>query len=180
MTRYWLVGPAGNLVNDRAMLSVDEVPKVAEKAFKGTMGSTVQARVIVEEVNYQEWDGVIIDPQGRAKWAGRSIDRPWVPTLKELAPFAGTTKLPTYPPEVHEELNRDFDRASKEAKTRAKIYEEAAKEQVAIYEELKVKAERLRDYCLTHKDKAEKLRDLCLQRTAELAAITEKLEAVKS
>lgn len=172
MTRYWLIGPAGNIVNDRPITDLSLVPRVAEKAFKDTAGRTVQARVIVEEVTYQEWDSITVDPKGAAQWSGHQRTGVYHATISEFAPFSSRdSKLPSFPPEVQELIDRTLVEAEKRAKLQAEIYQQAAKEQVALYEEWKGKAEKLRDYCVANRPKAEKIRDLCIQRKAELDAL---------
>lgn len=178
MKRYWIVGPAGNIINPTAIRPTsgapDEAPQVdiikaIVKHASGSTRSKTSYSVVVEEVNYAEIAEVEVDVRGRTEWSTNECQLTWHDSLRSLSPYGGDNKLPPFPPEVQEEIDRVLIDAESRAKLASKIYRDEANELQVLYDSLKAKCQALKDWLDRHYAKAETLKALIQERNKEFS-----------
>jgi wyosine [tRNA(Phe)-imidazoG37] synthetase (radical SAM superfamily) len=187
MKRYWVVGPAGNICNTKAFAMgsaycevEDEAMRASLKAYKGLKGGhQMDFSIILEEVMYAKVATVTATSSERGTIRLNDFLE-FKETMRELAPYGADIKLPTYPPEVQEEIDRVLIDAEKRAKLETKLYVDEARKVRAEYDELRAKASAIKEWIENHIPRAEKLKELLLKRRAELDELNQQIEERKA
>ncbi len=187
MKRYWVIGPAGNICNTKAFAvgsdyldAEDEAMKASLKAYKGLKGNhKMDLTIVMEDVQYARVATVTATSSECGTIKMNDVLE-FKETIRELAPYGAEIKLPTYPPEVQEEIDRVLVDAERRAKLETKLYVDEARKVREDYESERQRAAAIKTWLDNHIPKAEKLKELLLARKAELASLEAKIEERKA